>query len=160
MDSDLGESVRAYVCLSIAKYFWSYAGIQLFLCDGIFTHSWGLNLIVLIAANEVKILALAIVGVENADNWLWFNECLDDNFPGYNVWILVANKGIRSNALAIGMSQNNTIEKSFQLSHYARHWAENCKEVCKGTMNEDHKSAIIQLAKSRAASSCWYWSIE
>jgi hypothetical protein len=43
------------------------------------------------------------------------------------------------------MSQSET---DFVLSRCARHLADNCKEACKGTMNETHKSLIIDLAKS------------
>jgi hypothetical protein len=43
------------------------------------------------------------------------------------------------------MSQS---ESQFVLSQCTRHLTDNCKEACKGTMNEDHKRQIIELAKS------------
>jgi hypothetical protein len=66
-DQELSQFKRCYACLSIAKHFWSSAGIRLIACDG--TH------IVLITTtynsnNEIFVLAFAIVDVENSDNWV------------------------------------------------------------------------------------------
>ena len=60
-----------------------------------------------------------------------------------------ADKGIRSNAFALSMSQSQDSDNQFLLSRCARHLAENCREACKGPMNEEQKALIIQLAKSR-----------
>ena len=98
--------------------------------------------------NQVTVLAFAVVEVENAENWVWFKQCLDQDFPGYKVWMSDADKGITSNAFAMSMSQS-TGDDEFVLSRCARHLAENCREACKGTMNESQKSLIILLAKSR-----------
>ena len=51
--------------------------------------------------NEIIILAFAIVPVENADNWVWFKECLEKDFPGIKVWMSDADKGITSNAFSL-----------------------------------------------------------
>ena len=156
-NSELRQFVRAYLCLSIAKHFWSNAGIRLVVCDGTFTKSRGFKHIILIAVtydgnNQVVILAFAIVDAENAENWVWFKQCLDDDFPGYDIWMSDADKGITSNAFALSMSQSDGVP--FLLSRScARHLAENCREACKGSMNEEHKSMIIDLAKSRTEDS-------
>jgi hypothetical protein len=86
------------------------------------------------------------VDVEDSFNWVWFKENLEEDFPGCTVWMSDADKGIRSNDFSLSMSQSTT---PFVLSRCARHLAENCKENCSGTMNEDQKSLIIELAKSR-----------
>lgn len=51
------------------------------------------------------VLALAVVAVENAENWVWFKEQLEDDFPGIRVWMNDADKGIRSNTFALSQSQ-------------------------------------------------------
>jgi hypothetical protein len=38
-NEELSQFYRCYVCLSIAKQFWTYAGIRLLVCDGTFTRS-------------------------------------------------------------------------------------------------------------------------
>ena len=152
-NQELKQFTRCYICLSIAKRFWSNDGIRLVLCDGTFNKTRGFRHIILIACtfdgnNQVIILAFAIVDTENADNWVWFKECLDGDFPGYAVWMSDADKGITSNAFALSMSQSDG-STEFVLSRCARHLAENCREACTGRMNEEHKSMIINLAKSR-----------
>jgi Transposase, Mutator family len=100
--------------------------------------------------NQLVILAYAVVSAENADNWVWFKERLDSDFPKfYNVWMSDANKGITSEAFSFSMSQSDDSE-DFVLSRCAWHLAENCKENCKScSMNEEHKNMIIDLAKAR-----------
>jgi Transposase, Mutator family len=142
---------RCYVCLSIAKHFWSHAGIGQISCDGTFTRNNCFKHIILIATthdanNNITVLAFAIVEVENGDNWVWFKEQLEVDFAGITVWMSDADKGIKSNAFALSMSQS---EDEFVLSRCARHLADNCRESCKGTMNETQKAAITTLAKSR-----------
>jgi hypothetical protein len=83
--------------------------------------------------------------VENADNWVWFKEQLEEDFPGNEVWMSDADKGIQSNVFSLSLSQSLD---QFVLSCCARHLAENCHENCKGPMNETHKKLIINLAKS------------
>ena len=78
-DATLKHVSRAYICLSFAKHFWSNAGINLILCDGMFTKTRGFCHIVLIAAtfdgnNQVTILAFAVVDIKNAENWVWFKQ--------------------------------------------------------------------------------------
>jgi hypothetical protein len=142
---------RCYACLSTAKTFWTHGGIKLTICDGTHTKSSTFKHIILIAVtfdgnDQVIILSFAVVSVENADNWVWFKERLDDDFPGYNVWMSDADKGIRSNAFSLSMSQS----ESFTLSRCARHMAENCRENCQaGVMNEDDKNLVVLLAKAR-----------
>jgi hypothetical protein len=46
--------------------------------------------------NQLFILAFAIIGVKNSDDWVWFKECFDVNFPHYKVWMSDADKGITS----------------------------------------------------------------
>jgi MULE transposase domain len=149
-DNTLRQFYRLYICLSIAKHFWSHAGIRLVVCDGTFTRNNCFKHIILLctsfdANNNLVLLAFAIVEMENSDNWVWFKEQLEDDLPGINVWMSDADKGIRSNDFALSMSQST---EAFVLSRCARHLAGNCQENCKGTMNETHKTLIVQLAKS------------
>jgi Transposase, Mutator family len=142
---------RAYFALGFAKHFWHHASIGMYFCDGTFTKLKDFKQIVLIATtfdgnNETTILAFAIVDVEDAENWTWFKERLEADFPHSRVWMSDANKGIRSNRFSLSMSQSTS---GFVLSRCARHLAENCRDACKGSMNEDHKRMIIELAKSR-----------
>jgi MULE transposase domain len=153
-NDSLNQFYRCYVCLSIAKHFWSYAGIRLLCCDGTFTRNNCFKHIILIATtfdgnNQIVILAFSIVDAENADNWIWFKECLESDFPGIEVWMSDADKGIYSNSFSLSMSQS---KDQFVLSRCARHLAENCKENCAGTMNETHKTMITELAKSMTES--------
>jgi hypothetical protein len=85
------------------------------------------------------------VEVENANNWVWFKEQLELDFAGISVWMSDADKGIKSNTIALSLSQST--DPSI-LSRCARHLAENCHENCKGPMNESHKAMINELAKS------------
>jgi MULE transposase domain len=147
----LKQFKRCYVTLSIAKHFWSCAGIGLICCDGTFTKNNCFKQIVLLATtfdanNQIVVLAMGIVDVENGDNWAWFKECLESDFPGIEVWMSDADKGIYSNTFSLSLSQSVT---AFALSRCARHLAENCRENCAGTMNEEQKKLITELAKSR-----------
>jgi MULE transposase domain len=149
-DETLNQFYRVYVCLSISKHFWSSACIKLIVCDGTHTRNNCFKQILLIATaydgnNNLFLLAFAVVEAENADNWVWFKEQLELDFPDITVWMSDADKGIRSNAFSLSMSQST---HSFVLSRCARHLAENCQENCKGTMNETHKALIIKLGKS------------
>jgi MULE transposase domain len=81
---------RLYIALSIAKTFWYNAGIGLVSCDGTFTKNNYFKHIILIcttmdANNQIVILAFAIVDCEDADNWVWYKEQLEQDFPGISV---------------------------------------------------------------------------
>jgi hypothetical protein len=96
---ELKQFTRAYICLSIAKHFWEHAVIRMAVNDDTFTHSACFKHIILICTtydpnNQLVILAVAIVDCENADNWIWFKEHLEVNFPGITVWMSDADKGI------------------------------------------------------------------
>jgi hypothetical protein len=137
-------------CLLIAIHFWSCASIRLLVCDGTHTKTSSFNHIVLIAMsydanNNIFILAIAVVGTEDADNWVWFKEHLEVDFLGISVWMSDANKGIRSISFSLSMSQSEDV---FVLSRCTRHLADNCKENCSGTMNEEHKTMIVELGHS------------
>ena len=61
-NNELKQFTRCYVCISVAKRFWSNAGIRLVLCDGTFNKTRGFKHIILIACtfdgnNQVTILA-------------------------------------------------------------------------------------------------------
>jgi hypothetical protein len=149
-NQSLKQFSRAYACFSIAKHFWNHAVIKLAICDGTFTRSTCFKHTILVCTtfdpnNQITVLAVAIVDCENSDNWVWFKELLEDDFPGITVWMSDADKGIRSNAFSLSMSQS---DDSFVLSRCARHLAENCRESVGGVMNEDHKRMIVELAKS------------
>ena len=42
--------------------------------------------------NQLIILAFAIVAIEDADNWVWFKECLETDLPGCRAQTLVATR--------------------------------------------------------------------
>ena len=143
---------RLYAAPSISKHLWENGQIGLICCDGTFTKARGFNSIILIAVtfdgnDQSFILAFAVVDVENSENWTWFKECLDNDFPGYTVWISDADKGIHSNSFALSMSQN---EVEFVLSRCVVHLIKNIQKNFKGTtMNKKHKQAIVNLSRSK-----------
>jgi MULE transposase domain len=121
-------------------------------CDGTFTGGNAFKHIILISTtfdpnNQLVMLAVGIVDCENTDNWVWFKEHLEANILGISVWMSDANKGIRTAVFSQSMSMSQPMDQ-FVLSRCTRHLAENCRENCKGTMNEDDKCLIIDLAKS------------
>ena len=155
-DQDSQHFCRCHVALSFAKRFWKHGRIDLVICDGTHTRGSAFKHIILFAVtfdgnNQLVTLAFAIVAVENSDDWVWFKECLDDDFPGHDVWMSDADKGIHSNAFSISMSQT---QDEFVLSRCTRHLAENCRETCEGPMNEHQKNMIIRLAKARTQTQC------
>ena len=142
---------RAYIALSSAKHFWCHGGTSFIICDGTFTKTKGFRHILLIVVafdgnNQLVILAFAIVDVENADNWIFFKESLEADFPGIKVWMSDTDKGIKSGAFALSMSQS---EDEFILSRCAWHLTENCREAVKASMPQKAKDLIIELAKAR-----------
>ena len=82
----------------------------------------------------------------DCENWVWFKEKLEDDFPGIRIWMSDADKGITSSAFSMSLSQS---VDEFVLSRCAWHLADNCKESCKGPMNTESKNKIIDLARSR-----------
>jgi hypothetical protein len=75
-----------YFALLVAKTFFKYAGINVFFYDGTFSRSIGFKHTILIATtfdgnNQVMMLAFAIIEVEDANNWVWFKEFLEMDFP-------------------------------------------------------------------------------
>jgi hypothetical protein len=155
-DQSLRQFNRAYLAPSFNQHFWHYAGMDMYFCDGTFTrNTGGFKHTLLIATtfdgnNEIVVLALAIVDVEDSNNWTWFKECLESDFPGSNIWMSDADKGIRSRQFheSICLSQD-TFGDCFVLSRCARHLADNAKENSQGRMNDTHKQMIVELAKSR-----------
>jgi hypothetical protein len=151
-NQELEKFDRCYACISISKTFWKHGQIGLTICDGTHTRGTAFKHIVLITVtfdgnNQLVVLSFAIVPAENSDNWVWFKELLDKDFPGRTVWTSDADKGITSDSFSMSMSQD---EEPFILSRCAKNLAENCKENCTGVrMNEEHKKMIIQLAKAR-----------
>lgn len=143
---------RCHLSCSFSKEFWNCAGIRFAVCNGAHTRGSAFKHVVLLAVtfdgnNQLVTLAFAIVPVEDSNNWVWFKEHLDADLPGCNVWMPDADEGIRSNAFSLSVSQ--TLDE-FVLSRCARHLSENCRESCEsGAMNEDHKRAIVELAKTR-----------
>jgi hypothetical protein len=146
---------RAYLCMSTSRHFWRHANMNMVVCDGTFTKLKAFRHIILLAVtfdgqNQVMILAFAIVNVENADNWVWFKEKLDEDCPGFNVWMSDADKGITSSpfqeSLSLTMSQDDSL---VVVSRCTRHLAENCSKACKGSMNEEQKRLVLELAFSR-----------
>jgi MULE transposase domain len=138
---------RCYVSLSFTKTFWVTTNMTMIICDGTFTKCKLYKHIVLIAVtfdgnNQVSILAFAVVDCENADNWTWFKERLEEDYPGIRVWMSDADKGIYSNQFSMSLSQST---EDIVLSRCLRHLAENCSKTCK-TMNESQKRLVNNLA--------------
>jgi MULE transposase domain/SWIM zinc finger len=151
-DRSVKQFSRSYASLSFIKTFWDKAQMDLVICDGTFTKVRLFKHILLIAVtfdgnNMAVILAYAVVDVENADNWTWFKECLEQDFPGIRVWMSDADKGIYSEQFSLSLSQSDEMK----LSRCIRHLAENCKLACNGPMNENNKKLIGDLAKQRTA---------
>lgn len=151
-NNELNQFHRCHWALSAVKDFWDEAHTGLVICDGTFTRSTAFKHVLLIACafdgnNQLVILAVAIALGENAESWVWFKEPPEEDFPGFSVWMSDADKRITSGAFAASQSQSIV---DFLISRCIRHMAENCRESCEtGTMNEDHKKLIVQLAKSR-----------
>ena len=94
--------------------------------------------------NEIVILSFAVVEVENKDNWVWFQERLQEDFPGFDCLMSDADKGITSEDFLLSQEEAEAVT-----SRCARHLAENCREACRFTMNSSHKNLILCLAKAR-----------
>ena len=84
------------------KHLWKKAIIKMIVIDGTHTKLSDFKPIILLAVmfdavNEIVILAFAVVNVENKDNWIWLHKKLQEDFPGFNVLMLDADKkGITS----------------------------------------------------------------
>jgi len=87
--------------------------------DGTFTQtvtmkSTLLTAVVMSANNNIVPLMLGVVDVENEQNWVWFLERLLQRFPGINVVISDAMKGIFSHSVKTVLTHNGV----FQLRCY------------------------------------------
>ena len=123
--------------------------------DGTFTKGKDFKHIVLLgvtfdSANRIVLLCAGIVPQEDAEQWVWFHGNASVDFPGFNVLMADADKGITSNEFQLSQE-----EVEADTSRCARHIAPNCKESCRGgpKMNDAHKQSIISLFKQRTESS-------
>ena len=131
--------------------------MRMIVIDGTHTKLSDFRHIILLAVtfdanNEVVILAFAIVDVENKGNWVWFHDKLSKDFPGFDVLMSDADKGITSTDFQVSQEEVEAVT-----SRCARHLAENCREAGRYTMNNDQKNLIISLAKARTEESYLYW---
>ena len=148
-DPDKQQFKRCYVSLSFMKHFWQKACIKMIVIDGTHTKLTDFRHIILLAVtfdanNQIVILSFAVVDVENKDNWIWFHDKLRNDFPGFDCLMSDADKGITSADFQLSQEEAEAVT-----SRCARHLAENCREACKYTMNNNHKQLILQLAKAR-----------
>lgn len=148
-DTDKNQFKRCYIAPSFTQHLWAEGAIRMIVADGTFTKGLDFKHTVLLgvtfdAENKIVVLCAAIVPVENADNWVWFQNNVRRDFEGYRILMSDADKGIMSEDFQASQEEVDAVS-----SRCARHLAGNCHEKCKGTMNEDHKRMIIQLAQSR-----------
>ena len=152
-DEEKQQFKRCYVALSFMKHFWKKSCIRLIVIDGTHTKLPDFRHIILVAAtydanNEIVILSFAVVDVENKENWVWFQEKLQVDFPGFDCLMCDADKGITSSDFQLSQAEAEAVT-----SRCARHLAENCREACGYTMNSKHKNMILSLAKARTEES-------
>ena len=148
-DVSLRQFQRCYVCLSCMKHFWKRAVIKFLVVDGTHTKCPGFKHVVLLAVtfdgdNNIVPLSFGIVDVENADNWVWFQEHSQEDFPGFEIAMSDADKGITSDAFSLSQTEADALT-----SRCARHMSENCRENFKCSVNEGHKLLVLSLAKAR-----------
>ena len=148
-DPEKQQFRHCYVSLSFMKHFWRTSCIRMIVIDGTHTKLPDFRHIILLAVtfdgnNEIVILSFAVVDVENKDNWVWFHEKLQEDFPGFDCLMSDADKGITSDDFQLSQQQVEAVT-----SRCARHLAENCREACKYTMNNKEKNLILSLAKAR-----------
>ena len=142
---------RCYVCLSASKDFFSEAKIQFISMDGTFTKLGDFRQIMLVAVtfdanNQIIPLSIAIVGGENEDNWVWFQQHLQNDFPSFNLLMCDADKGVTSHGFAQSLSQHT---QDACTSRCARHLAANMGEAFPHKVNEEHKLMVQALGHSR-----------
>ena len=118
--------------MSQSKHFWNEAKIKMVVCDGTFTTSGVFKHTILLAVtfdgnNEIIILAVGICDIENADNWVWFQEHLQQDFPGFEVFMSDADKGITSDNFSQSQADAGAVN-----SRCVRHMTENCKKKFAG----------------------------
>ena len=86
--------------------------------------------------------------IENKENWVWFHQKLQEDFPGFDCLMSDADKSITSSDFQLSQEEADAVS-----SRCARHLAENCREAFKFMMNNDHKNMILHLAKARTEDS-------
>ena len=147
-DSDKQQFQRCYIALSFMKHFWQKSCIRMIVIDGTHTKLPDFRHIILVAVtydanNEIVILSFAVVDVENKDNWVWFQNKLQEDYPGFDCLMCDADKGITSHDFQLSQEEVEALT-----SRCARHLAENCRESCKYTMNSSHKNMITAVTKT------------
>jgi hypothetical protein len=142
---------RYYIALSCVKQAWLKSGVRIVAADATFTTSKHFKHTLLIAVtfdgnNELMILALAVVDIENGDNWLWFSQLLVADFPGITVILADYSKGMEAENFQTYLRNNSIL-----YSRCARHLVENCKKNCTSNkLSKDVETFIItKLAQSR-----------
>ena len=125
-DEEKQQFKRCYIALSFMKHFWKKSLIRMIVIDGTHTKLADFKHIILLAVtfdgnNEIVILSFAVVEVENKDNWVWFQERLQEDFPGFDCLMSDADKGITSKDFLLSQEEAEAVT-----SRCARHLAENC----------------------------------
>ena len=81
----------------------------------------------------------------------WFKERLDEDFPGFKIWMPDADKEITAYQFAAyqGFLQYNLVP--FLISRCVCHISENCRDEVKPkcSMNEEQRNMVVTWAESR-----------
>ena len=142
---------RLYVAPQCTKTSWARHQMRAIVsCDG--THLTGTYRGILLAAvckdanNHLFLLAFAVVGAENARNWVWFAKRLVSDFPGIKVIMSDKDKGIYS-----GECQNLRAKNGVLMRRCLRHIVRNIRSraVARAHVPQRAFSVIKSLAKAR-----------
>lgn len=122
--------------------------------DGTFSKCPGFKHIILVTVtcdgnNNLVFLLAGVVDKEDQDNWCWFHEHPQEDFPGFTVLMSDADKGITSEAFSLSQTEADVLA-----SHCTKHTSDNCQESAKCSMNEGHELLINRLAHSRTEDIC------